>query len=97
MGGFTGELVVQRDMPPQYAVENIGGNSAGGEAGDFRLGGGSRSRHKIIFAMNCGCVASRAEKTLWAGGFISIPAAAPSGKNLEIQPEIVFPESGCNH
>jgi hypothetical protein len=45
MRGLAGKLFVERDMPPQNAVENVGGYSTGGEAGDFRLGGGARSRH----------------------------------------------------
>jgi hypothetical protein len=45
MGGAPGQLLVERDALPQHAVENIGGNSTGSEAGDFRLGGGTRSRH----------------------------------------------------
>ena len=45
MGAFAGQLLVERDAPPQHAVEDVGGDPAGGEAGDFRLGGGARTRH----------------------------------------------------
>ena len=58
MGVFAGELLVERNLPPQHAVENVGGDPAGGEAGDFRLGGGARSRHGPIIATNCVAVAS---------------------------------------
>src|SRR5665213_253913 len=50
MGGFAGQLFVERNFPPQDAVENVGGNPSGGEAGDFRLRGGARSRHVRIIA-----------------------------------------------
>ena len=45
MRAFAGKLLVERDAPPQHAVENVGGNPAGGEAGNFRLWGGARARH----------------------------------------------------
>ena len=45
MRALARELLVERDAPPQHAVDDVGGNSAGGEAGDFRLRGGARSRH----------------------------------------------------
>ena len=45
MGGLAGQLLVERDLPPQDAVENVGGDPSGGEAGDFRLRGGARTRH----------------------------------------------------
>ena len=45
MGAFAGELLVERDAPPQHAVKKVDGNPAGGEAGDFRLRGGARTRH----------------------------------------------------
>ena len=45
MGGLAGQLLVERDLPPQHAVENVGGDPSGGEAGDFRLRGGARTRH----------------------------------------------------
>ena len=35
------------DLPPQHAVEDVGGDLAGGEAGDFRLGRGARTRHGL--------------------------------------------------
>jgi len=38
MGVFAGEKLVERDAAPQHAVEDIGGDSSGGKAGDFRLG-----------------------------------------------------------
>jgi hypothetical protein len=54
MGGFAGQLLIERDLPPQDAVENVGGDPSGGEAGDFRLRGGARTRHAPIIATNCG-------------------------------------------
>ena len=42
---FARQLLVERDSPPQHAVENVGSDFAGGEAGNFRLGGGARTRH----------------------------------------------------
>ena len=45
VGALAGELLVERDAPPQHAVENVGGDPAGGEAGDFGLGGTARTRH----------------------------------------------------
>ena len=62
MGGLAGELLVERDLPPQDAVEDVGGDPSGGEAGDFRLGGGARSRHAPIIAMNCGRGAEESKK-----------------------------------
>src|ERR1017187_7366073 len=47
MGGLAGQLLVERDLPPQDAVENVGGDPSGGEAGDFRLWGGARTRHGV--------------------------------------------------
>ena len=38
MGVFAGQEIVERNSPPQNAVENIGGDSSSGEAGNFRLG-----------------------------------------------------------
>jgi len=38
VGVFAGEKLVERDAAPQHAVEDIGGDSSGGKAGDFRLG-----------------------------------------------------------
>ena len=63
MRGLAGKLLVERDFPPQHAVENVGGYPAGGEAGYFRLGGGARSRHVPIIATNCGLRAKGTEKT----------------------------------
>ncbi len=63
MGGLAGQLLVERDLPPQDAVENVGGDPSGGEAGDFRLRGGARSRHAPIIATNCGLRANRMEKS----------------------------------
>ena len=59
MRGFAGELLVERNLPPQHAVENVGGDLAGGKAGDFRLGRGARTRQvtpiwPAIIATNCG-------------------------------------------
>src|SRR5450759_207070 len=50
MRALARELLVERDSSPQDAVEDIGGYSTGGEAGDFRLGRGARSRHAAIIA-----------------------------------------------
>src|SRR5262249_38387369 len=50
MSGFAGEKFVERDAAPQHAVEDIGGDSSGGKAGDFRLGRGARTRHTPIVA-----------------------------------------------
>ena len=54
VGGFARQLFVERDFPPQDAIENVGGDPSGSEAGDFRLRGGARSRHVPIIATNCG-------------------------------------------
>jgi hypothetical protein len=43
MSVFSGQKIVERNSPPQNAVENIGGNSSSGEAGNFRLGGSART------------------------------------------------------
>ena len=59
---FAGQLLVERDAPPQNAVENVGGDSSGGEAGDFRLRGGARTRHTPIVAANCVHVAKLRQK-----------------------------------
>jgi hypothetical protein len=50
MGAFAGEQLVERDVAPQYAVENVGGDPSGGKAGDFRLGRCARARHTPIVA-----------------------------------------------
>jgi hypothetical protein len=50
MGVFAGQEVVEGDTPPQNTVENIGGNSSCGEAGNFRLRGSARTRHTRIVA-----------------------------------------------
>ena len=63
MGGLAGQLLVERGLPPQDAVENVGGDPSGGEAGDFRLRRGARTRHVPIIAMNCGLDANPREKT----------------------------------
>jgi hypothetical protein len=47
---FAGEELVERNSPPQNTVENIGGNSSSGEAGNFRLRGSARTRHTPIVA-----------------------------------------------
>jgi hypothetical protein len=64
MGGLAGKLFVECYFPPQDAVENVGGYPSGGEAGDFRLRGGARSRHDPIIAINCGRGTNRIEKNL---------------------------------
>jgi hypothetical protein len=38
MGVLAGEKFVERDAAPQHAVEDVGGDSSGGKAGDFRQG-----------------------------------------------------------
>jgi hypothetical protein len=47
---LSGEKLVERNPSPQDAVENIGGNSSGCEAGDLRLGRSARTRHTPIVA-----------------------------------------------
>jgi hypothetical protein len=47
---FAGEELVEGDAPPQNAVENVGGDSSSGKAGDFRLGRCARARHTPIVA-----------------------------------------------
>ena len=47
MRALAGELLVERDAPAQHAVEDVGGDPAGGEAGNFRLGGAARTRHDV--------------------------------------------------
>ncbi len=64
MDSLARELLVERDLSPQDAVKDVGGDPSGGEAGDFRLGGGARSRHAPIIAMNCGRGTDRIEKNL---------------------------------
>src|SRR6476469_3362159 len=39
------QKIVERNAPPQNAVEDVGGNSSSGEAGNFRLRGSARARH----------------------------------------------------
>ena len=63
MRGLAGQLLVERDLPPQDAVENVGGDPSGGEAGDFRLGGDARARHAPIIATNCGWRANGSKET----------------------------------
>ena len=65
MRALARELLVERDAPPQHAVDDVGGDSTGGEAGDFRLRGGARSRHAALIAMKCGADASATQKTSW--------------------------------
>src|SRR6476659_4574540 len=50
MCAFAREKFVECRSPPQNAVEDIGGNSSSGEAGDFRLRGSARTRHTRIVA-----------------------------------------------
>src|SRR5262245_15203092 len=50
MGAFAREQLVERDAAPQDAVEDVGGDSSSGEAGDFRLGRGAWARHTPIVA-----------------------------------------------
>ncbi len=54
MGRFARQLLVECDLPPQDAVENIGRDPTGSEAGDFRLRRDARARHVPIIAINCG-------------------------------------------
>src|SRR4029077_17936635 len=44
------EKFVECSSPPQNAVEDVGGNSSSGEAGNFRLRGSARARHTRIVA-----------------------------------------------
>ena len=44
------EKFVECSSPPQNAVEDVGGNSSSGEAGNFRLRGSARTRHTRIVA-----------------------------------------------
>src|SRR5215470_9190611 len=50
MCAFARKKFVECRMPPQNAVEDIGGNSSSGEAGNFRLRGSARTRHTRIVA-----------------------------------------------
>ena len=50
MCAFARKKFVEGRSPPQNAVEDIGGNSSSGEAGNFRLGGSVRTRHTRIVA-----------------------------------------------
>jgi hypothetical protein len=47
---FAREKFVERNSPPQNAVEDISGDSSSGEAGNFRLWGSARTRHTRIVA-----------------------------------------------
>jgi hypothetical protein len=47
---FARKKFVEGSSPPQNAVEDIGGNSSSGEAGNFRLRGSARTRHTRIVA-----------------------------------------------
>ena len=50
MGVLTGKQLIERNSPPQNAVEDIGSNSSSSEAGNFRLRGSARTRHTRIVA-----------------------------------------------
>ena len=69
MGAFAGQLLVEGDAPAQHAVEDIGGDPAGGEPRDVRLGGDSRARHCRTIAVNCVAAANTAQKTHRIPGF----------------------------
>ena len=64
-----------RAAPAQHAVEDVGGDPAGGEARDFRLGGGARTRHEAILAANCGPVAKETTKPSTLHSFRQEPLA----------------------
>ena len=65
MGGLAGKLLVERQPPAQDAVEDIGGNPAGGEARDFRLGRSARARHLPTFAHEmCPCREARRKNVI---------------------------------
>jgi len=49
MRGLARELLVERDLPPQHSVDNVGGDAASSEAGDFRLWGTARTRHAFRY------------------------------------------------
>jgi hypothetical protein len=50
MGILAGEQFIERDSPPQNAVEDVGSYSSSSEAGNFRLWGSARTRHTGIVA-----------------------------------------------
>ena len=45
VSGAAGQLLVERNLLAQHAVDDVGGDPAGGKAGDFGLGGGARTGH----------------------------------------------------
>jgi hypothetical protein len=77
MRALARQLLVERDAPPQHAVENFDGDPSGGEAGDFRLRGRARSRHSGNIAMNCGRVANGSQKNSWAHSFTGVAGGKP--------------------
>ena len=94
VGGFAGQLLVERDLPPQDAVENVGGDPSGGEAGDFRLRRGARSRHNAIIATNCGWRAKGTEKTSVTHRFKPAGGVRNAGKIICILLQIVLARIG---
>ena len=93
MRGPAGELFVERDLPPQYAVENIGGNAPGGEARDIRLRGGARSRHERKHCHEM-CPAREADGKK-PRSHTALRANAGCSKSTEDQPKIVIARRRC--
>src|SRR5215475_1552450 len=88
MRALTGEQFVERNSPPENAIEDIGGNSSSGEAGDFRLWGSALTRHtRIVAAKLC-----RGRETL--GKYVSnaqlwvLPAVTPTLESMKAQATI---------
>jgi endonuclease YncB( thermonuclease family) len=69
MRALAGELLVERDVPPQYAIDQVGRDAAGSETWNFRLGRCARARHEPIMACNCDAVAGHFAKTRIFCGF----------------------------
>ena len=52
MGCFTGQLLVERKLAAQHAVQHVSGDAARGKAWNFGLGQRSRARHSTVLARN---------------------------------------------
>jgi endonuclease YncB( thermonuclease family) len=63
MRAFAGELLVERDLPAQYAVDQVSRDAAGGETWNLGLGRCARARHEPIMARNCDAVAGHFART----------------------------------
>ncbi len=86
MGALAGELFVERDAPPQHAVENVGGDPARAKAGHFGLRGAARTRHDSqVLRGKCVPVAKElAENAADSQAFAGLPGAGPRlRKNLK--------------